>query len=209
MEKAWVAAEAGIAPEEINWPPRQSSAIVRFEVVRGRPVCPGAPTGRGGGLGDMGTWGETKAVDIFVTATLNGERQVLMVYPDDNRGWALPGGHIDPGESAAEAAVRELAEETGVGIVQCPPVSRPLEPRYVDDPRGTDEAWFVTQPFEIDLGPVAELPSVKGGSDARRAAWVPARTYDSLAAVLVRDYGGAVFPGHADMLQDFLAPARF
>lgn len=28
--------------------------------------------------------------------------------------WVLPKGHIDPGESAEEAAVREVVEETGV-----------------------------------------------------------------------------------------------
>ena len=28
--------------------------------------------------------------------------------------WELPGGHVEPGESAAEAAVRETLEETGV-----------------------------------------------------------------------------------------------
>jgi ADP-ribose pyrophosphatase YjhB (NUDIX family) len=28
--------------------------------------------------------------------------------------WSLPGGHVEPGEPAAVAALRELAEETGV-----------------------------------------------------------------------------------------------
>ncbi len=28
--------------------------------------------------------------------------------------WSLPGGHIEPGETAKAAAIRELAEETGV-----------------------------------------------------------------------------------------------
>jgi len=30
--------------------------------------------------------------------------------------WAVPGGHIDPGESAYEAAVREAKEEVGNGL---------------------------------------------------------------------------------------------
>lgn len=30
--------------------------------------------------------------------------------------WSIPGGHIEPGETAKAAAVRELAEETGVTV---------------------------------------------------------------------------------------------
>lgn len=38
----------------------------------------------------------------------------LVVSSSDGANWVLPKGHIDPGETADVAAVRELAEEAGV-----------------------------------------------------------------------------------------------
>lgn len=41
--------------------------------------------------------------------------EVLLIRPRSGaQEWLLPKGHIDPGESPEEAAVRELREETGV-----------------------------------------------------------------------------------------------
>jgi 8-oxo-dGTP pyrophosphatase MutT (NUDIX family) len=42
-----------------------------------------------------------------------GER-ILLISTQNGRRWQLPKGHIEPGESAEEAAVREVREETGV-----------------------------------------------------------------------------------------------
>ncbi len=40
--------------------------------------------------------------------------QVLLTRRSDNGRWCLPGGGMDPGESAAEACAREVLEETGL-----------------------------------------------------------------------------------------------
>ena len=41
-------------------------------------------------------------------------RVVLVVHRPAHADWSLPKGHIDPEETAAEAALREVREETGV-----------------------------------------------------------------------------------------------
>jgi len=47
--------------------------------------------------------------------TRDGAVEALVVRSKkDPSAWIFPKGHIDPGESAAEAAIRELQEEAGV-----------------------------------------------------------------------------------------------
>ena len=43
----------------------------------------------------------------------NARGQVLLQQRTDNGRWALPGGAIEIGETAAQAVVREIKEETG------------------------------------------------------------------------------------------------
>ena len=43
----------------------------------------------------------------------DGGRVLLVRRSDDGR-WAMPGGWVEPGETPAEAAVRETLEETGL-----------------------------------------------------------------------------------------------
>ncbi|WP_274914341.1 NUDIX hydrolase [Streptomyces sp. WZ-12] len=80
--------------------------------------------------------------------------------------WALPGGHVDAGETSRAAAARELAEETGVhvaaddlsqiGVFDCPD----------RDPRGR----YITVAY---LAVVPAGTVLAAGDDARSARWWP------------------------------------
>jgi ADP-ribose pyrophosphatase YjhB (NUDIX family) len=50
-------------------------------------------------------------------AIFNTAGEVLLVRLSYDQGqWTMPGGNIDPGESPAEAVVREVREETGLQV---------------------------------------------------------------------------------------------
>ena len=52
-------------------------------------------------------------VGVFV---LDDQGKILMEKRSDCGLWGLAGGRIEPGESAAEAAIREVKEETGFKV---------------------------------------------------------------------------------------------
>jgi 8-oxo-dGTP diphosphatase len=78
--------------------------------------------------------------------------------------WAIPGGFVDPGETLAAAAVRELREETGVVGVDLEQLAAFGDPGR--DPRG----WTVSVAFlaRVDAGTKATADD-----DAAEAGWHP------------------------------------
>jgi ADP-ribose pyrophosphatase YjhB (NUDIX family) len=55
-------------------------------------------------------------VPSVTVAVRDGAGRILLIHKIDNDSWALPGGAVDLGESVVAAAVRQVAEETGVMI---------------------------------------------------------------------------------------------
>jgi len=76
------------------------------------------------------------------------EGRVLLIRRGDGRGWSLPGGMMEPGERIAEAAVREVWEETGLEVEPVRLVGVYSDPAYthITFPNG-DEVHFVSSTF--------------------------------------------------------------
>jgi ADP-ribose pyrophosphatase YjhB (NUDIX family) len=63
---------------------------------------------------ELETGPATPKVDVRA-AVFDGDRILLVREPEDGN-WSLPGGWADVGESASEAAVREVYEESGYKV---------------------------------------------------------------------------------------------
>lgn len=75
----------------------------------------------------------------------------LLFTRHKERGWELPGGKIEPGETPEEAAIRELWEETGANI---------SKPKQVGEYRveEADEKSFIKAIFLARVDSLGERP---------------------------------------------------
>lgn len=125
--------------------------------------------------------------DVVVLTGAEPRRRVLLIrrgnQPFKGR-WALPGGFVEQGERVAEAAPRELREETGLVVDELTLLGIYDTPRR--DPRG----WTVSAVF---VAHVEEEREVQGADDAGEAGWFAESELPELAF------------DHAEIVADALA----
>ncbi|MFE3825235.1 NUDIX domain-containing protein [Streptomyces sp. NPDC059092] len=88
--------------------------------------------------------------------------------------WALPGGHVDAGETSLTAAARELAEETGITV----PTTALRQVATFDTPGRDPRGRYVTVAYAATL---PETVPPMAGDDATAARWWPLDALPNLA----------------------------
>ena len=106
-------------------------------------------------------------VDVVVFSLQDDELCVLLVrrkYPPYADMWAIPGGFVQPDESLERAALRELAEETGVTDVY-------LEQLYTFGEPDRDPRTRVITVAYYAIVPAEALADHRPGDDASETGW--------------------------------------
>ncbi|MFC6954456.1 NUDIX domain-containing protein [Halorubellus litoreus] len=104
-------------------------------------------------------------------------------HPPDEGSWVLPGGFVEPEETAATAAAREVEEETGMAVE--PTAFVGLFDAPDRDPRHTASAAYVCEPVDPDATPEAREEATKVGTfDPRDPPELGFDHADVLAAAL-------------------------
>jgi len=126
---------------------------------------------------DQDPWPRPKVTTDAVVFAVGGDGlEVLLIerkHAPFEGAWALPGGHVDEGESLEACVLRELAEETGVSEIEL------AQFRAFGDPGRDPRGWYITVAFAALVD--KERIQLAAASDARAAGWHPVFALPPLA----------------------------
>ena len=121
-------------------------------------------------------WAMAPYPPVFTTvdAVLRCKDHVLLIQRGQAPGkglFAVPGGFLEARETVYQSAVRELREETHLGLLESDLAQALRNVAVFDHPDRSQRGRIITHAhyFELDSD---ELPEVRGGDDAASAQWV-------------------------------------
>ena len=124
------------------------------------------------------------AVAVIKDSEADGAGRLLLLRQPPGRRWGLPAGLLKKHEPPAEAAARELFEESGVAL--SPESLTPAVPNAIVHPRGVVDTVF------FGSVPASTTQLVVDGGEVLEAGWFPLDDLPPLTsntAVLLSVYG--------------------
>ena len=116
-------------------------------------------------------------VPAAVACITDDEGRILLEHRVDNDLWALPGGTHDFGESIVETVVREVREETGLGVEVTGLVGIYTDPKHVI--AYTDGE--VRQQFTLSFRCRVVAGTLEKDSESQELRWVAPEELDGLS----------------------------
>lgn len=103
--------------------------------------------------------------------------------------WAMPGGYIQSSDlSYKDAALRELTEETGIGVPRSVLQNAVVKQKVFGHPARSSRGRIITEVQLIDLNSRQFLPEIKGSDDIARARWFTEQEFLAMEAFMFEDH---------------------
>jgi 8-oxo-(d)GTP phosphatase len=125
--------------------------------------------------------GVVRAAGGLVTRAADGVVEVVVVHRPKHADWSFPKGHVHPGETDVEGALREVEEETGLAAEVLEELD---EVRYLIDGGTKAVRYWIMRPLDerSPFDPDDEVDEVR---------WVP---IDEAAALLTHPSDRGLLP---------------
>ncbi len=138
------------------------------------------------------SWSNAPYPPIFTTvdAVVKTSGHVLLIKRKHHPGlglWALPGGFVEPRERLLQAAMRELEEETTLGILSDTLPDTLVAVEVFDHPDRSLRGRTITHAHFFDLNH-EQLPEVEAADDADSANWVAIDELEGMEELFFDDH---------------------